>query len=58
MLGLLFGGSLRLRPREKLVQIETKIRRHSSSGSANFLNNGVFHGWGLVRSSGVQITGK
>jgi len=45
------------RPREELVQIVTKIGCDSGSGVADFLDNRVFHRWGWVRSSGVQITG-
>ena len=48
---------MRLRPREELVQIETKIGCDSSSGIAEFLDNGVSHIRGLVRSSDMQITG-
>jgi len=57
VLGLAFGGGVRLRPSEKFVKVEAKICCDSGSGITDFLNDVVFHIWGLVRSSGVQITG-
>lgn len=48
---------MRLLPREELVQIEIKSGCDSSSGIEYFLDNGVFHIRGLVRSSDVPITG-
>ena len=57
VLGLPFGSGVRLRPRKELVQVEAKIGCDRGSGIADFLDNRIFHSGGLVRSSGVQITG-
>ncbi len=57
MLSLALGRRVRFCPREEFVKIETKISCHGSSGIADILDNGVFHIWGLVSSSGVQTTG-
>ena len=55
--GFSFSGGVGLRPGKKLVQVEIEIRCNSSPRITDFLDDVVFHIWGLVRSSGVQITG-
>jgi hypothetical protein len=57
VLGLLLGCGVGLCQGKEFSQIEFEIRRHGCFGVTDFLNNGVFHGCGLVRSSGVQMTG-
>ena len=55
--GFLLDGGVCLCPGEKLVEIKVEIGGDCRSGFTDFLDDGIFHDWGWVRSSGVQITG-